>query len=185
MSAVGPSSSSFQYNLPGFANLALRSGTVTPATFGATEVGSTATITTTAAHNLSVGDIVVVAGVTPSGYNCAAGCAVLSTSTANTFTYTAGTSGLANGGVGTVTKNSPFQIQIGGNDLTLIGGSGALYNNANIQTAINGIAGWRHRDRYRRGLHGLHRDLRWRVGGIDAELLIRQPLVWRMLRAGG
>ena len=37
---------------------------------------------------------------------------------------------------------SPFQVRIGGNDSVVIGGTGLAYTNANIQTAINGIAGF-------------------------------------------
>ena len=141
VTAVGPSSSSFQYNLPGFSNLAPSgSGTVTPATFGATESGTTVTITTTTAHNLSVGNQVTVASVGVAGYNGTF--TVTAVPTTKTFQYTAATSGLANSGVGTATFNSPFQITIGGNDSVVIGGSGLPYTAANVQSAINNISGF-------------------------------------------
>ena len=68
---------------------------------------------------------------------------------------------------------SPFQVRIGGNDSAVIGGSAQAYTNANIQTAINAIAGFAgHGDRHRRRLDRLHGHLRRRLGGHRrAELL--------------
>jgi hypothetical protein len=58
------------------ANAQIFTGSTTPitstvggATTAASGNGTTATITTTTATNLAVGDLIVVAGVTPSGYN--------------------------------------------------------------------------------------------------------------------
>jgi hypothetical protein len=45
-------------------------------------------------------------------------------------------------GPGFSTTTSSFQVRIGGNDSALIGSGGLAYNNTNIQTAINGIAGF-------------------------------------------
>jgi hypothetical protein len=73
--------------------------TVTPT--GATEAGSTVTITTTASNSsqISVGYTVVIAGVTESGYNGTF--VVTGKPSSTTFTYTAATSGLPNSGSGT------------------------------------------------------------------------------------
>lgn len=66
----------------GFIELLPRRATVT----GITRTGGTATVTTSAAHGLIVGQEVVVYGATQTGYNGRA--AVLTTPTATTFTYT-------------------------------------------------------------------------------------------------
>lgn len=68
---------------------------------GATQSGSTVTITTTAAHGLTAGMPVTVSGVTVSGYNGT--WVIASVPSATTFTFTADTSGLASSGTGTVT----------------------------------------------------------------------------------
>ena len=60
------------------------------ATTAASGTGTTATITTTSAHNLAVGDIVTVAGVTPTGYN---GTYVLTAVTSTTLSYANATTG--------------------------------------------------------------------------------------------
>jgi hypothetical protein len=97
-----PTPTTFTYTdqTAGLAN----SGSVTIAGFpnGATEAGNTVTITTTAAHNLSVGDLVEIAGVGVAGYNGAF--TVTSIPTPTTFTYTDQTAGLANSGGGTPTN---------------------------------------------------------------------------------
>jgi hypothetical protein len=67
---------------------------------GATESGTTVTITTTAPHGFSVNQTVQVSGVGVAGYN---GVFSITVVTANTFQYTAGTSGLAPSGGGTAT----------------------------------------------------------------------------------
>ncbi len=77
------------------------SGSVASAPNGATESGSTVTIATSAAHNLSVGQKVTIAGVGVAGYNGTF--TITSIPTANTFTYTDGTAGLAASGGGTWT----------------------------------------------------------------------------------
>lgn len=63
-------------------------GGATTATSG---TGTVATITTTSAHNLAVGDIVTVAGITPTGYNGTYSVASIPTTT--TFTYANTTTG--------------------------------------------------------------------------------------------
>lgn len=67
---------------------------------GATQSGTTVTITTTSAHNLSAGQIVTIAGVTATGYNGVF--VVLTVPSTTTFTYST-TSGLSASGSGTVT----------------------------------------------------------------------------------
>nr|HEX4314431.1 MopE-related protein [Kofleriaceae bacterium] len=69
------------------------------ATTGATEAGTTATFTTTAAHPFVVGEPVVVAGVGVAGYNGTFIVATVPTTT--TFTATGLAAGLANSGGGT------------------------------------------------------------------------------------
>lgn len=53
---------------------------------GATWSGGVATYTTSANHTLAVGDKTVIAGITPTGYNVAAGAIVLSVPTTTSFT---------------------------------------------------------------------------------------------------
>jgi hypothetical protein len=60
------------------------------ATTAAAGDGTTATITTTSNHNLAVGDLITVAGVTPTGYN---GTYVLTGVTATTVSYANATTG--------------------------------------------------------------------------------------------
>ena len=61
------------------------------ATTAASGDGTTATITTTSAHGLAVGDLVTVAGVTPTGYNATAIVTVVGSTT--TFSYLNATTG--------------------------------------------------------------------------------------------
>jgi len=70
------------------APLTTSTGGATTATSGD---GTTATITTTNNHNLAVGDIVTVAGITPTGYNGTF--SVASTPTTTSFTYANTTTG--------------------------------------------------------------------------------------------
>src|SRR6185295_2330436 len=67
---------------------------------GATQLGSTVTITTTSAHGFAVGHNVVIADVLVPGYNGTF--AITSVPTPTTFTYTA-TPGLTPSGGGTAT----------------------------------------------------------------------------------
>lgn len=135
-----PSSRSFQYTNPASGLATSGGGTVTLAVPGATESGTTVTISTAAAHNRSVGEIVTISGVGVAGYNGTV--TITSVPTPRTFQYTAALPGLANSGGGTATLFSPFQVRIGVNDSAVIGGSGLAYTNASIQAAINAIAGF-------------------------------------------
>src|SRR5205823_4958220 len=67
---------------------------------GATESGSTVTITTTAAHGFSDGQTVLIAGVGDSRYT---GVYIITGHTATTFTYTHNITSLPASGGGTVT----------------------------------------------------------------------------------
>lgn len=78
--------------------------TIAASPTGATQVGTTVTIQTTANHNLAVGSSVTVAGVPEAGYNGTF--AVTSVPATNRFTYEAGVSGLAASGGGTVAFTS-------------------------------------------------------------------------------
>jgi predicted outer membrane repeat protein len=69
------------------------------ATNGATESGTTATVTTAAPHGFRVGQMVSVTGVGVAGYNGTY--TITATPTPTTFTYTAATAGLAASGGGT------------------------------------------------------------------------------------
>jgi hypothetical protein len=135
-----PSTRSFTYTNPVSGLARSGGGTVTLAAPGATESGNTVTISTAAAHGRSAGDVVTIAGVGVSGYNGTF--AITATPTPRTFQYTAPTSRLANSSGGTATYFSPFQVRIGGNDSAVIGGTGTRYNAANIQSAVNAIAGF-------------------------------------------
>jgi hypothetical protein len=135
-----PTSRSFQYLNPATGLATSGGGTVTLAAPGATESGTTVTIRTAAAHNRSVGDVVVIAGVGVAGYNGTV--TITAVPTPRTFQYTAVAAGLANSGGGSATFFSPFQVRIGGNDSAVIGGSGLAYTNANLTAAINAIAGF-------------------------------------------
>jgi len=73
--------------------------TIAASPSGATENGFLVTITTTAAHGLSAGQSVTIAGVGVAGYNGTF--PVVSAPTSTQFTYIAGASGLAASGGGT------------------------------------------------------------------------------------
>jgi hypothetical protein len=75
--------------------------TYTSTITGATEAGTTVTITTLAAHNAHVGDSVTIDGVANAGYNGIV--TVVSVPSDTTFTFTSATSGLPASGGGTVT----------------------------------------------------------------------------------
>lgn len=135
-----PTSRSFQYTNPITGLARSGGGTVTLAVPGATESGNIVTISTATAHNRSVGDVVTISGVGVAGYNGTF--TVTAVPTTRTFQYTAVITGLANSGGGSATFYSPFQVRIGGNDSAVIGGSGLPYTAANIQSAINAIAGF-------------------------------------------
>ncbi len=72
---------------------------------GATESGSTVTITTTAEHGFAAGDSVTIAGVGVAGYN---GTFTILSVTPTTFTYTATRTGLPDSGGGTAVASSPL-----------------------------------------------------------------------------
>jgi hypothetical protein len=133
-------SRAFQYTNPITGLATSGGGTVTLAAPGATEVGNTVTIRTAAAHGRSVGDLVTIAGVGVVTYTGVV--TITAVPTPRSFEYTNPTAGLANSGGGSVAFFSPFQVRIGGNDSAPIGGSGLLYSNANIASAINGIVGF-------------------------------------------
>ena len=74
---------------------------------GATESGTTVTITTTAAHKFAVGQNAMILGVGVSGYNGTF--PIVSIPSTTTFTYTATASGLADSGGGTA-QNLPHEV---------------------------------------------------------------------------
>ena len=75
--------------------------TIAASPAGATEAGTTVTITTLDNHHLNVGDTVTIAGVAEAGYN---GTFTVTSVTDTTFTYENATSGLAASGDGTVAQ---------------------------------------------------------------------------------
>ncbi len=115
-------------------------GTVTLVAPGLSESGNTVTVRTAAAHNRSVGDIVVISGAGIAAYNGTF--TITSVPTPRSFTYTNATAGLANSGGTTATYSAPFQVRVGGNDSAVIGGSSQAYTAANVQSAINAIPGF-------------------------------------------
>ena len=99
------SSTKFTYTNPTSGLAASGGGTVAcSAINGASESGTTATITTTTANTLVVGDTVNIFGVSVAGYNGTF--TVASIVSPTQFTYTNPTSGLANSGGGGVTSPS-------------------------------------------------------------------------------
>ena len=75
--------------------------TITPSPTGATESGSTVTITATSPHGFLTGESVTIAGVGVAGYNGTF--TIASVPTPTTFTYTDTNTGLASSGGGTAT----------------------------------------------------------------------------------
>ena len=134
-----PSTRSFQYTNAVTGLPVSGSGTATPAIAGASSSGTTATIKTAAPHNRAVGDMITISGVNQSGYNGTF--AITAVPSPTTFQYTIA-SQQPNGGGGTATYFSPFQVRINGNDSAVVGGSGLPYNNANLTAAINAISGF-------------------------------------------
>ena len=134
-----PSTRSFQYTNAVTGLPVSGSGTATPAIAGASSSGTTATIKTAAPHNRAVGDMITISGVNQSGYNGTF--AITAVPSPTTFQYTIA-SQQPNGGGGTATYYSPFQVRIDGNDSAVVGGSGLPYNNANLTAAINAISGF-------------------------------------------
>lgn len=82
---------------------------------------ATNTVTVTSTLNPGVGSCVVIAGVTPAGYNSAAGdCWNVLSSSSTTFTYYNGTTGL---GAGTVFGTAIIPTQLDADVYTVLGGS--------------------------------------------------------------
>src|SRR5205085_3485035 len=103
-----------------------KSGTIAGSPTGATEAGTTVTITTNAAHGFVAGQSVVVAGVGVGGYNGTFTIAAVPTPT--TFTYSAA-AGLAASGGGTATVKSAVTLggtfaTAGVGTITRTGGTG-------------------------------------------------------------
>jgi len=96
------------------------SSLITPS--GATESGNTVTLTTTAAHGLSVGQSVVVAGVGVAGYNGVY--SVLTTPSPTTLTYSDPNSGLAPSGGGYLTGGVSAAISPDGSKIYIVTGQG-------------------------------------------------------------
>src|SRR6266404_9721564 len=86
--------------------LVVTSGTVpTAATISSTsETGTTVTVTTASANTLTVGATVTISGVTPAGYNGTF--TIASVPSTASFTYTDGTTGLADGSGGSIATGS-------------------------------------------------------------------------------
>ncbi len=100
----------------------------------ASEIGTTATITTSAPHNFSSGQTVTIAGVSPIGYN---GEFTITSTTSTTFTYVDPTSGLGAGSGGTASVPAGIGTAVytaggtGGN-----GQASAKVDNATVNVAI-------------------------------------------------
>ena len=92
------------YNGTGWNNI----GAATfPGTASITSVGTLATGTTSAAHNLKTGQSVIIAGFTPAGYN---GTYVVTVTGANTFTYVLATALGATSVTGTILPLGNFVV---------------------------------------------------------------------------
>jgi len=135
-----PTTRSFQFTNPTSGLPTSGGGTVTLGTPGATESGTTVTISTALPHGRSVGDVVTISGVGVGGYNGTF--TITAVPGPRTFQYTAAAAGLAGSGGGTMTFFSPFRVRVGGSDSAVIGGQGLAYSNANLTSAINAIAGF-------------------------------------------
>jgi hypothetical protein len=110
-------------------------GTVTAAITGtgATESGTTVTITTVVPHDFKVGNTITIAGV-GTGYDGT--WTITSIPSATTFTYTATTSGLANSGGGSATSDQIANVpNVGlyGVPIGLSNGSGVLSGSMTLQ----------------------------------------------------
>lgn len=119
------------------ANAQIYSGSTAPlttavggATTAASGTGSVATITTTSAHNLAVGDRVTVAGVTPTGYNGTYIVTVVGSTT--TFSYANATSA-AQTVAGTVSVDAQASIVARSAGTTGAVIRGAASQSANLQ----------------------------------------------------
>ena len=104
------------------------------ATTAASGTGTTATITTTSAHNLAVGDIVVVSGITPTGYN---GTYVLTAVTSTTVSYANATTGAQTvaGSIASHAQASLTSRSAGTIGLVVKGASGQQGNSFEIQNS--------------------------------------------------
>jgi hypothetical protein len=113
---------------------------------GATENGYLATITTSAAHGLTAGQTVTIAGVGVSGYNGTF--TVLAAPSTTQFTYVLGTAGLANSGGGTsasatvtITTSAAHGFVAG--QLVTISGVGVTgYNGTFAVASVTGSTGF-------------------------------------------
>ena len=97
---------------------------------GASEVGTTVTITTTSAHGFANGQSVVISGVGVAGYN---GTFTITGATSTTFTYTAGAALLASSGGGSATS---ITASIPLNSTASLG---FTITNNNVTLALTGI----------------------------------------------
>ena len=89
--------------------LTTQTATIAASPNGATEVGTTVTITTSAPNGLAVGDKVTIAGVGVAGYNGTF--TIVSTPSPTTFTYVGASAGFAASGGGTVTAIVPSIVE--------------------------------------------------------------------------
>ena len=119
--------------------------TVGGATTAASGNGTTATITTTTATSLAVGDIVVVAGVTPTGYNTT-GSVVTAVSNSGTFTvsYANATTGSQTvaGTVSTPAQASVTARSAGTKGLVIKGVSGQANRYLEVLDSSNNAQFW-------------------------------------------
>ena len=131
------------------------------ATTAATSTAGTATITTTSAHNIGSGDLVVVAGITPGGFNGTYVVTAVPSSTAISYvnatsgpqtvagtisvyaqtsivSRSAATSGLIIRGAASQSTNLTTWQNSGGNTVTSIGSAGGLYTDViNGQSSLS------------------------------------------------
>lgn len=128
------------------ANGQIFSGSSAPQTFavgGATTAasgtGTTATITTTSAHNLAVGDRVTVAGITPTGYNGTY--IVTAVGSTTTFSYSNTTTGAQTvAGTVSVDAQASFTARSAATPALLVRGNGFATDLARWLTSSGSLA---------------------------------------------
>jgi hypothetical protein len=108
-------------------NGSLPTGSATITT--ASESSSTVTITTSAAHNFTAGEVVTISGVSVPGYN---GTFTILSSTSTTFTYIDSVTGLGSATAG----SASFALSVSGNNSNDVILNGPL---ANINLALSGL----------------------------------------------
>lgn len=110
---VLPSGWSLRASVTALANTAASGGATTVVSGN----GTTATITTTSAHGLTVGQYVLVQNITPTGYNGTYVVTGVTTTPSNTFSYSSTVTASPQTVAGTVRPIFPVRVEVFGGDL--------------------------------------------------------------------